>query len=158
MSELTAKLDALQNMDWRVELVEDPQYLILQSVVDPEKSTRQVVVQLWIQREPFKIIAVRTVDSLPPAEKLPTIQDAAEISISEKLKFNTKPGVVQAIVWQTKDYGLQYYDNGAVILNIAKPVTADHMGFGEQGGKSLFKKRTYLNYFSKSAFLDNHSV
>ncbi|RPA77141.1 hypothetical protein BJ508DRAFT_213076 [Ascobolus immersus RN42] len=147
LTALINKLDALQRVDWRVELVEDPQYFILQSVIDPEKPTRNVIVQLWIQRDPFKITAIRSVQSLPPAEKLPTIQNLADPATTGRISLSEAAGSQRAIIWQTKECGLQY-DDRATILTIAKPVTADYMGFGEQGGKGLFKKRTYLNYFN----------
>ena len=41
------------------------------------------------------------------------------------------------------------YTERATVLAVEKSVTADFMGFGEQGGKHLFKKKTYMNYFSK---------
>lgn len=146
LTELIRKLDILQNVNWRVELVEDPQYFILQSVVDPERPTRRVVVQLWIQREPFKITAIRSIESLPPAEKLPTIQNLHRETM-DQISLPASRGLQKAIIWQTKECGFQY-DDRATILTVAKPVTANYMGFGEQGGKGLFKWGTYLNYFS----------
>jgi hypothetical protein len=68
------------------------------------------------------------------------------------LGLSTAQGAERAIIWKTKPRGLKY-TSSATILTLEKSVTADYMGFGEQGGKSLFKKKTYMNYFSKSLIL-----
>lgn len=134
------------------ELVQDPRYYILQSVVDPDTPNRKVVLQLWIQRDPFQITAVRVLESLAPAEKLPEVQ-SFEVGTLEKLSVTTTKGAQNAVIWKTKPRGLRY-TNRATILAIEKSVTADFMGFGEQGGKDLFKKKTYMNYFSEWAIKD----
>jgi hypothetical protein len=119
-------------------------------VIDPDAPNRKVEVQLWIQKDPFQITAVRVLESLPPAEQVPQIQtlDAATL---DKLTFTNVKGAKSAVIWKTKPRGLRY-TNRATILEIEKSVTADFMGFGEQGGKNLFKKETYMNYFSKNCW------
>ncbi|KAM5354780.1 hypothetical protein ACJ41O_001426 [Fusarium nematophilum] len=146
-SELIKTLDDAEDVKWTIELIEDPRYYILQTVVDPTSAERHVEVQLRIQMDPFQITAVRVLNSAPPAEKLPELQ-TTEISILDKIQFSqARDGAQAAIIWKTKPRGLQYQGH-ATILAVEKSVTADYMGFGEQGGKDLFKKKTYMNYFN----------
>lgn len=146
LSTLISTLDAAQGIKWAVELVEDPKYYVLQSVVNPNTDKRKVELQLWVQRDPFQITAVRVLENQGLAEKLPQMQ-SFDSSTIEKLHLTTSKGAEAAVVWKTKPRGLQYRDN-ATILSVEKSATADYMGFGEQGGKNLFKKKTYMNYFS----------
>lgn len=147
MNKLIATLDAVEGITWGVELVKDPQHYILQSVRDPSGPDRKVEIQLWITRDPFQITAVRVLSSLPPAEKIPELQLLDSDSVKQ-LELPTASGAASAIVWKTKPRGLQYLDN-ATVLVVEKSVTADFIGFGEQGGKNLFKKKTFMNYFSR---------
>jgi hypothetical protein len=147
LSKLIATLDAVEGISWEVELIKDPQYYILQSVSDPKGPKRKVEVQLWIRRDPFQITAVRVLSSLQPAEKVPELQLLDSDSVKQ-LELQTASGAASAIVWKTKPRGLQYRDSSTVLV-VDKSVTADYIGFGEQGGKSLFKKKTYMNYFSE---------
>ncbi|CAF3441856.1 hypothetical protein SNK03_007732 [Fusarium graminearum] len=140
---LIQTLDSLENIQWDVELVQDAQYIILQSVLKPN---REVQLQIWIQRDPFQITVVRVLESNPPAERLPGLQ-SVDPQISEQLKLPGNKGAQAAIIWKTRPRGLQYTER-ATIMSIEKSVTADFMGFGEQGGKNLFKKKTYMNYFN----------
>ncbi|KAK0716079.1 alpha-1,4-glucan lyase [Lasiosphaeris hirsuta] len=147
LSNLIATLDAVERITWAVELItDDPQYYILQSVLDPSGPKRAVELQLWIRRDPFQITAVRALESLQPAEKIPELQvpDGANV---KKVGLQTSKGSTSAIIWKTKPRGLQYRDN-ATVLAVEKSITADYIGFGEQGGKNLFKKKTYMNYFN----------
>lgn len=146
LSRLIATLDAVEGITWAVELVKDPQYYVLQSVTDPTGPSRKVELQLWIRRSPFQITAIRVLESMQPAEKLPELQLLDSDSVKQ-LELQTAPGAASAIVWRTKPRGLQYRDNSTVLV-VDKSVTADYIGFGEQGGKSLFKKKTYMNYFN----------
>jgi hypothetical protein len=147
LSLLISTLDAVENIDWAVEIIEDPKYYILQSVMNPKTDQRQVKLQLWVQRDPFQITAVRVLKSQSPVEKLPVLQ-SLDATTSDKLKLHTSKGAEAAVIWKTKPRGLQYQGN-ATVLSVEKSVTADFMGFGEQGGKHLFKKKTYMNYFSE---------
>lgn len=148
MSKLIATLDGVEGINWSVELIKDPQHYILQSVREPTGPNRKVEVQLWIRRDPFQITAVRVLSSLPPSEKIPELQLLDSDSVKQ-LELQTANGAASAIVWKTKPRGLHYREN-ATVLVVEKSVTADFIGFGEQGGKNLFKKKTFMNYFSKS--------
>jgi len=148
LSKLIATLDAVEGITWSVELIQDPQHYILQSVRDASGPKRKVELQLWIRRHPFQITAVRVLSSLQPAEKIPELQLLDSDSVKQ-LELQTASGAASAIVWKTKPRGLQYRDNSTVLV-VEKSVTADFIGFGEQGGKHLFKKKTYMNYFSRS--------
>ncbi|RKL21233.1 hypothetical protein BFJ68_g2502 [Fusarium oxysporum] len=59
----------------------------------------------------------------------------------------------EQIIWQTTDQTFSYQGNpsiGAVnnvVFNIKKPGSAAYLGFGEQGGRTVIKKPTYLNFF-----------
>lgn len=131
-----------------MEVVEDPRYIILQSVVNPKGSDRRVQLQIWVQKDPFQITAVRVLESSPPVEKLPELQ-TADAGTVKQVELPVSRGAQAAVIWRTKPRGLQY-SGTATVLSVEKSVTADFMGFGEQGGKSLFKKKTYMNYFSES--------
>ncbi|KAG8665372.1 hypothetical protein FPOAC2_10450 [Fusarium poae] len=143
---LIQTLDGLENIDWNVELVEDTQYIIFQSVLNPNTPNHQVQLQIWVQRDPFQITVVRVLQSNPPAEKLPELQSVNSTS-AQQLQLPHVKGAQAAIIWKTRPRGLQYTER-ATVLSIEKSVTADFMGFGEQGGKDLFKKKTYMNYFN----------
>ncbi|KAF4968546.1 hypothetical protein FSARC_4113 [Fusarium sarcochroum] len=70
MSGLISTLDGLEDINWCVELIDtDPQYIILQSVVDPKTPNRRVELQISVQRDPFQITPVRVLESNPPCEK-----------------------------------------------------------------------------------------
>ncbi|KAF4452162.1 alpha-1,4-glucan lyase [Fusarium austroafricanum] len=140
-------LDDLEGIDWAMELIDtDPRYLILQTVMNPKTPNRRVELQIWVQRDPFQIIAVRVLGSNPPCEKLPELQ-SVNSRTAKQLELPTHKGAEAAIIWKTRPRGLQYSGH-STILSVEKSVTADFMGFGEQGGKHLFKKKTYMNYFN----------
>ncbi|KAK1727512.1 alpha-1,4-glucan lyase [Colletotrichum acutatum] len=146
-TELISILDKCEELAWQVELIEDDQYYILQSVVqrDPNAPPEKEV-QLWISRNPFQITAVRLLKSLAPAEARPVPQ-TFEKDVVESLTLPVNEGFRPAVIWKTKPRGLLYGEHSA-ILCLDKSITADYMGFGEQGGKDLFKKKTYMNYFN----------
>ncbi|KAH8676424.1 glycosyl hydrolases family 31-domain-containing protein [Tricladium varicosporioides] len=146
LSLLISTLDAVEGINWAVELVQDPRYLIIQSVLNPHEHHRKVELQLWIQKDPFQITAVRVLESLAPAEKLPEPQSFDEATIST-LSLATAKGAQSAVIWKTRPRGLRYRGD-ATVLTVEKSITADFMAFGEQGGKNLFKKKTYMNYFN----------
>ncbi|KAF6826526.1 alpha-1,4-glucan lyase [Colletotrichum musicola] len=142
-TELIKTLDEAEGIKWDVELIQGDQYYILQSVViDPQTSEKVKEVQLWVQRNPFQITAVRVLKSLAPAEALPV-----DISAGPLIFENEAEGSRRAVIWKTKRRGLMYGER-ATVLALEKSITADFMGFGEQGGNDLFKKETYMNYFN----------
>jgi hypothetical protein len=61
----------------------------------------------------------------------------------------------EQIIWQTTDQTFSYQGDpiidavNNVVLNIKKPGPAAYLGFGEQGGRTVIKKPTYLNFFCK---------
>ncbi|TQN64448.1 hypothetical protein CSHISOI_11005, partial [Colletotrichum shisoi] len=127
--------------------IEDDQYYILQSVVQRSPvSPPETELQLWISRNPFQITAVRVLKSLAPAEARPRPQ-TCEKEVVEALDLPLNEGIRPAVIWKTKPRGLLYGEHSAVLC-LEKSITADYMGFGEQGGKDLFKKKIYMNYFN----------
>lgn len=143
-------MDHCEELKWQVELIEDEQYYILQSVVQPRdrNGSPQKELQLWISRSPFQITAVRSLKSLAPAEARPKVQ-SFETDVFESTALAESEGVRPAVIWKTKARGL-LYGKHSTVLSLDKSITADYMGFGEQGGKDLFKKKTYMNYFSET--------
>ena len=127
-------LDKSEDIQWKVELDEksSPDHYILQSVLDVANGLPKgsVMLQLLIQKNPFKISAIR------PVRLSPSIATPAH-------------NYENVVVWETAERGLAYIDRGAAVLSIKESDIAKYMGFGEQGGKALFKKNTFMNYFSK---------
>ncbi|KAH7025658.1 alpha-1,4-glucan lyase [Microdochium trichocladiopsis] len=145
-TELIRVLDRVQNIDWRVDLIQSDEYYILQSIVVHDGKDEKGL-ELWIQKDPFQITAVRLLTGLEPATRPPQAQDL-EDSNHDGLGFpNEVSGQRRAVIWQTKPRGLLYGDQSTVLC-LERSVTADYMGFGEQGGSSFFKERTFLNYFN----------
>ena len=143
--DLMKVLDHHDQSKWEVELVEDELFLILQSSIHQDSGSSDVVTQLWIQRRPFQITAVQPLKAIPQWNPMPRLllpNNNARIEIPEAV------GVRPSIVWQTQMNGVRYQDS-ATILSVQKPSTARYLGWGEQGGTSLFKDNTFLNYFSK---------
>lgn len=106
------------------------------------------MLQLWIQRNPFQITAVRVLKSLAPAERIPDANEYEADSVDKLSLSGQQEGGRAAVVWKTKRRGLLYGEHSSVLC-VEKSITADYMGFGEQGGNDLFKDNTYLNYFSE---------
>lgn len=152
LTTLIQNLDEREGIKWHVDLYKYPGKYILQSVIDNPDGSKEPVVQLWIQRDPFQILAVRTVETMPPIDDNLTIPETGTADASS-LDLKTRPGLQRATFWRTKTHPLKYNGN-ATLFSVAKPSTADYTGFGEQGGKGFFKKKTYLNYFSK---IDAHA-
>ncbi|MDJ0617815.1 MAG: glycoside hydrolase family 31 protein [Calothrix sp. MO_192.B10] len=54
-------------------------------------------------------------------------------------------------VWKTAEPGIYFTENGdeySIIQAVKKPGSARYIGFGEQGGKQLYKNTDRLNYFN----------
>lgn len=124
----------------------DTRYYLLESVMITASGKEDQVVQLWIQRNPFRITAIRDVASAGTAALLPALQHPA-LEFDAKHQIPAAPGRRNAIVWQTKERGL-LYQGDATVINVDKPQTAKYLGFGEQGGRSLYKDKTFMNYFN----------
>ncbi|KAF4873613.1 Alpha-glucosidase 2 [Colletotrichum siamense] len=90
---------------------------------------------------PFRIIATRKVT---PMQKRPSFMD--ETIVAEALSS-------EEVIWQTNAQTFSYQGHskiGAinnVVLNVHKPNPAEYLGFGEQGGRTVLKKPTYMNFF-----------
>ncbi|KAJ1323679.1 Glycosyl hydrolases family 31 [Microdochium nivale] len=145
--DLIETLDAAEKLTWRVELTQDDEYYILQSMVTRGDGKEETELQLWIRRSPFQITAVRVLKGLTPAEKLPQTDAPGASSVDDLHVANGTGGARRAVIWKTKRRGLLYGDH-ATVLCIEKSITANYMGFGGQGGKDLFKDKTYMNYFN----------
>lgn len=148
LTNLIKVIDEAEQISWKVECHEvGSKYYVLQSVMTGQTDgSREIGVQLWIRRETFRISAVRSVAATALASHIPTFQN--DPNTDPQLKIDEKPGHRVAIVWQTKEKPLQWFEN-ATILNLEKPMTAMYTGFGEQGGKRFFKADTVMNYFSE---------
>lgn len=63
-----------------------------------------------------------------------------------------EPVSVEKVIWQTSPSWtfLQNPEDPSltnIVLNVAKPGSAEYVGFGEQGGRTVVKSPTLLNYF-----------
>ncbi|KAI0485577.1 glycosyl hydrolases family 31-domain-containing protein [Xylaria cf. heliscus] len=146
LTDLIKVLDAAEGINWRVDELKkvDSRFFILQSVIIRPDGTEEIGIQLWIQRNPFRITAVRSIASAGMGINISGL-DHPILKSPESIP--ARDGHDNAIIWQTKERGLLYQDD-AVILNIVKPITSKYLGFGEQGGKSLYKDKTFMNYFN----------
>lgn len=148
-------LDQAEGLSWHVELIRpNDQYYVLQSVLDSDSAnnkSRQVVVQLWIQKSPISITAVRVIKATSALMPVPSFSLASDIApdVVEKLKIPTSEDTRLAVIWQTKPNPLQWLGD-ATVFAIEKPLTAKYTGFGEQGGRRMFKDNVCMNYFSES--------
>ncbi len=146
-SDLIRVLDNYEKLDWDVELIEDENFLVLQSsTVQSDGGPSIVATQLWIQRHPFQITAIQPLKSTPLWDSMPLLRRPDS---NARVQIPEVAGVRSSIVWQTQVRGLRY-QGSATVLSVQKPSTARYLGWGEQAGTSLFKDNTFLNYFSKS--------
>lgn len=77
----------------------------------------------------------------------PTDSDTAkDLGISES-------SAREQIIWQTSPQTFSYQQDpkiaviNNVVMNVNKPGLAGYVGFGEQGGRTVLKKPTFMNYF-----------
>ena len=145
MPDLVKVLDDHDRLSWDIELIVDDAFLVLQSSIRQNHGASTVATQLWIQRHPFQITAVQPLKAFPQWDSMPRLLLPGN---DARVKLPEKSGVRSSIVWQTKVRGLKY-QGAATILSLEKPSSARYLGWGEQAGTSLFKDKTYLNYFSK---------
>ncbi|KAF5004990.1 hypothetical protein FDECE_8515 [Fusarium decemcellulare] len=60
---------------------------------------------------------------------------------------------LQQIIWETADPAFSYQGDphvgviNNVVLNIKKPVLSRYLGFGEQGGSTVLRGPTFMNYY-----------
>ncbi|KAL0256827.1 hypothetical protein SLS55_007636 [Diplodia seriata] len=145
LSKMISILDKAEGIAWSVQFDDsNPRYYNLRSV----DGNGNPMVQLWIQRDPFRITATRTIKT--PRKLKMHLRDDED----SHLPISTPAESGQAVIWKTKKRPLQYQvrdteqEPSAIVLSVEKPDPARYMGFGEQGGKDLFKDNTYMNYFS----------
>ncbi|KAF4781156.1 hypothetical protein HER10_EVM0008029 [Colletotrichum scovillei] len=106
-----------------------------------------VKTRLHFFASPFRIIATRP--GLEPREKIPSF--IAETGIQGT-------SISEEVIWRTADQAFSYNGDpeidaiNNVILRMHKPPPAHYLGFGEQGGKTVLKKPTYMNYFCYDNF------
>ncbi|GME64457.1 Glycoside hydrolase family 31 [Neofusicoccum parvum] len=142
LQKMISILDKAEGINWSVKFDDkNPRYFTLDSVIKRPDGSETLGVRLWIQRNPFRITAtrkIRTADALNISEK-----DEEDLPIP----VGAPAPSGDAIIWQTKKKPLQYQTD-ATVLAVEKPDPAKFLGFGEQGGKHLFKESTYMNYFN----------
>lgn len=151
-------LDLSEGLSWHVELVQpNDEYYVLQSVLDSESiddPSRKVIVQLWIERNPINITAIRAIRTTGVVTQRPKLSQISNVKpdIVKKLAIYTPPDSRVTVIWRTKNNPLQWLDN-ATILAIEKPLSAKYTSFGEQGGRRMFKDNVCMNYFSETLHL-----
>jgi alpha-glucosidase (family GH31 glycosyl hydrolase) len=109
-----------------------------------------VVVNLYIERAPFRMIAVRLLEHANKSDDETIARLAGELSAEHRM--------TEKIIWETTSKPLrwkQFGDTTATILTVKKPGSSKYIGFGEQGGKSLLKNRTFMNYFDYDNMMYN---
>lgn len=96
-----------------------------------------VQVKAYFRKDPFQIQCTRTVQAQGDTFQLP-------------------PGIaassVERVIWQTSPTRTFSQNPEAprasnIVLSIAKPGPAEYIGFGEQGGRTVMKSSTLMNYF-----------
>lgn len=148
-------LDLAEGLQWHIELIQpNDEYYVLQSVIGSESvddPSRKVIVQLWIERNPINITAVRAIKTTGVVTQLPTLSPISNVKpeVVKRLTIYTPPDSRVAVIWRTKNNPLQWLGN-ATVLAIEKPLSAKYTGFGEQGGRRIFKDNVCMNYFSES--------
>ncbi|KAL8792282.1 MAG: hypothetical protein Q9195_005161 [Heterodermia aff. obscurata] len=140
LAKLIHVLDIHDKFEWNVELISTDGFLILQSSVKTYESWVNVT-QLWVQRQPFQITAYQSLTNIS------TWTSQFSYAVPEKLKLQEVPGRRPLVVWQMSERGIRYQGK-STILSVQKPSTARYLGFGEQGGSSLIKDKTFMDYFN----------
>ncbi|GFP51923.1 alpha-glucosidase 2 [Trichoderma asperellum] len=113
MSELITKLDDFDGLDWRVELISNvPSYYILQSV---KAGAEKPEVQLWIQKRPFQITAIRPVKNSRIVEKF-SMPSTIDEAIRPQVDFQPLQGVEKAVIWKTKPKPLKFNEFNCMIV------------------------------------------
>ncbi|KAJ3952934.1 hypothetical protein N0V92_010611 [Colletotrichum tropicale] len=101
------------------------------------------VTSLHFLADPFRIIATRKLDPSDVA----TLTDVGITTTA-----------TEHVIWRTTAQTFLHKDDKTidainnVVLNIDKPGPAQYLGFGEQGGRTVLKKPTYMNYFCYDNF------
>ncbi|KAF4469981.1 hypothetical protein FALBO_3118, partial [Fusarium albosuccineum] len=113
-----------------------PDHWVLSSVEYANKKAKGVPnTCLHFLASPFRIIATRV---LQPMENPAGVVGADHL---------------QQIIWETADPAFSYQGDpnigviNNVVLNIKKPVLSRYLGFGEQGGQTVLRSPTFMNYY-----------
>ena len=139
-------MDIHDGLEWDVDLKSVGDCLVLQSWVRETKSWEKAT-ELWVQGQPFQITAVQSLTTIPRWTGVSHLSSSA----SENIELQEVRGWRPSVVWQTSERGIRYQGN-STILSVEKPCTARYFGFGEQGGSSFIKDKTFLDYFSKQLY------
>ncbi|KAL6832031.1 glycoside hydrolase family 31 protein [Trichoderma camerunense] len=144
MSELIQKLDDFERVNWDVELTSNASHYILESVTVLGEDKKRPEIRLLIQKDPFQITALGF-----PECPTPKFLTGTTTKAKENAKFNLESSQGVTVIWKTKPKPLMYLERGrGTILSIQAPASSHYLGFGEQGGRDLFKDKTYMNYFN----------
>ena len=122
----------------------DPSGWVLSSVRYPSQQDAiagkdgVVCTKALFRKDPFQIQCTKVIQPQPAISSLPP----GEVAASS----------VEKVVWQTSPTQTFLQNPEApratnIILNVAKPVPAKYVGFGEQGGRTVMKSATLMNYF-----------
>ncbi|KOS22241.1 Alpha-glucosidase 2 [Escovopsis weberi] len=144
-SKLIENLDRLEKVDWEVTLKDAGSHFVLQSVKHVE-GKKIPEVQLWLQKDPLQITAVRLLHSNGAVEPIPK-GTTTDPDINNAITLHERMGSAAAVIWKTRVNPIRYWGT-ATILSEQSSVTSRFMGFGEQGGQHLFKRNTFMNYFN----------
>ncbi|CAM1508904.1 Fc.00g026430.m01.CDS01 [Cosmosporella sp. VM-42] len=128
---------------WKTSFEEaSPDHWILSSVeYDNQNAVGTVNTRLHFLASPFRIVATRKINPMKPTPSYLKSTGVQELSTSEQ------------VIWQTTAETFKYEGDpniGAinnVVLNVSKPTSAAYLGFGEQGGRTVLKKPTFMNFF-----------
>ena len=119
--------------------------ITIQSVeYENESSPGTANTRLHFLDAPFRIVATRVLQPLPTDSAVINELSLPAVTAEEQ------------IVWQTSQQAFAYQENSSigiinnVVLNAYKPTQAEYVGFGEQGGRTVLKRPTYMNYFCKN--------
>ncbi|KAI8226952.1 hypothetical protein K4K55_008238 [Colletotrichum sp. SAR 10_96] len=119
---------------------------VLTSLEYEDKNAQgKVATKIHVLNDPFRIIVTRELAPKPST----TFQDGVGV---------TATSTSEQIIWQTTKQTFMHQDDAKigvinnVVLNVNKPTQAQYLGFGEQGGRTVLKKPTYMNFFCYDNF------
>lgn len=169
MKQLRDSLDEFEHQYWSVEVDEVPKpdptrpnaptntHYSLRSISYASAEDKaankdgQIVIDILIEKAEFHMTAVRQVEPVPVRDRA----NIAELIGAKKVAMlaDTHKFRPWRVIWETVKRPIRWQKFGetyATVLSLVKPGSAKYIGFGEQGGKSLLKKSTYMNYFGES--------
>ncbi len=106
---------------------------------DADDGTNGAVqTKAYFRKDPFQIQCTRVVQ-----RQRDPYNPEPDVSSAEKVIWQTSPG--HAFLQSPEEPHAANISN--IVLNVAKPGPAEYVGFGEQGGRSVMKMATMMNYF-----------